>query len=118
MTGTIEASTTEVAGNPILGIGRVAATVEHSQTVLVSSGGKMFKKIQIDFIAAAFKLLRLLLTVTIWSCHAWVAPTFRLCHGFSPTKQGPRIIEIIILVVLAGIIIPVIVAPFAAGIKI
>jgi hypothetical protein len=115
MTGTIEASTTEVAGNPILGIGRVAATVEHSQTVLVSSGGKMFKKIQIDFIAAAFKLLRLLLTVTIWSCHAWVAPTFRLCHGFSPTKQGPRII---VLVVLAGIIIPVIVAPFAAGIKI
>jgi prepilin-type N-terminal cleavage/methylation domain-containing protein len=43
----------------------------------------MFKKMQTDFLAATFKLLRLLLAVTIWSCHAWVAPTFRLCHGLA-----------------------------------
>ncbi len=36
------------------------------------------------------ELLRLLLPLTIWSCHAWVAPTFRLCHGFAATVSGLR----------------------------
>ena len=41
----------------------------------------MFKKIKTDFRTAIFKLLRLILAITIWSCHVWVAPTFRLCQG-------------------------------------
>jgi len=61
--------------------------VEYGQTVQVSSGGKMLKKIQIDFVAATFKFLRLLLVVTIWSCHALVAPAVRLCQG---SDAGPH----------------------------
>jgi len=57
--------------------------VEYGLTISLSPGGKMFKKMQTDFVAATFKLLRLLLAVTIWSCHAWVAPIFRLCHGLA-----------------------------------
>ena len=48
----------------------------------------MLKKIQIDIVAATFRMLRLLLAVTIWSCHAWVAPTFRLCHGLAAAIFG------------------------------
>jgi prepilin-type N-terminal cleavage/methylation domain-containing protein len=64
--------------------------VEHGQSVQINPGGKMFKKMQTDLVAATFELLRLLLAVTIWSCHAWVAPTFTLCHGFAaePHPQG------------------------------
>jgi len=40
----------------------------------------MFKQIQIDVLAVTFRLLRSLLAITIWSCHIWVAPTFRLCN--------------------------------------
>jgi prepilin-type N-terminal cleavage/methylation domain-containing protein len=47
----------------------------------------MFKKMKIDFAAATLRMLRLLLVVTIWSCHAWVAPIFRLCHG---SEAGPH----------------------------
>ena len=43
----------------------------------------MLGKMQTDFVAVTFRLLRLLLAITIWSCHAWVAPTFRLCHGLA-----------------------------------
>ncbi|MGO8987538.1 MAG: prepilin-type N-terminal cleavage/methylation domain-containing protein [bacterium] len=43
----------------------------------------MFKKMQIDVAAVTFRSLRLLLPLTIWSCHAWVAPTFRLYHGLA-----------------------------------
>jgi prepilin-type N-terminal cleavage/methylation domain-containing protein len=43
----------------------------------------MIKKIQIDIVAPTFNLLRLLLAVTIWSCHAWVAPIFRLFRGLT-----------------------------------
>ncbi len=50
----------------------------------------MFKKIQIDTVATTFKLTRLLLAVTIWSCHAWVAPAFRLCHGLAAAASGLR----------------------------
>jgi prepilin-type N-terminal cleavage/methylation domain-containing protein len=38
---------------------------------------------QIDVAAVTFGSLRLLLPLTIWSCHAWVAPTFRLYHGLA-----------------------------------
>ncbi len=48
----------------------------------------MFKKMKIDFAAATFRMLRLLLVVTIWSCHAWVAPIFRLCHGLAAVIFG------------------------------
>ena len=40
----------------------------------------MFKKMKIDLPAIIFELHRLLLALTIWSCHIWVAPTFRLCN--------------------------------------
>ena len=43
---------------------------------------------QTEFLAATFKLLRLLLAVTIWSCHAWVAPIFRVCHGLAASVFG------------------------------
>lgn len=43
----------------------------------------MGKKMQNDFVAVTFTLLRFLLAATIWSCHAWVAPTFRLGHGLA-----------------------------------
>ena len=43
---------------------------------------------KIDFAAATFRMLRLLLIVTIWSCHAWLAPTFRLCHGLAAAIFG------------------------------
>jgi prepilin-type N-terminal cleavage/methylation domain-containing protein len=48
----------------------------------------MFKRMQIDVVAATFKLLRLLLVVTLWSCHAFVAPIFRLCHGLVDLTFG------------------------------
>ncbi|OGP95630.1 MAG: hypothetical protein A2157_09155 [Deltaproteobacteria bacterium RBG_16_47_11] len=50
----------------------------------------MFRKMQTDFVATSLKLLRLLLAVTIWSCHVLVAPAFRLCHGSGaePRPQG------------------------------
>ena len=43
----------------------------------------MLGKMQTDFVAVTLRLLRLLSAITIWSCHAWVAPTFRLCHGLA-----------------------------------
>ena len=54
----------------------------------------MFKKIQTDVVAATFKLLRLLLAVTIWSCHIWVAPTFRLSHVLAAATFGLRSLRI------------------------
>jgi len=48
----------------------------------------MFKKIQIDMVAATFKLLRLSLAVTIWSCHLLAAPAVRLCHSLAATIFG------------------------------
>ena len=48
----------------------------------------MFKKIQTDFMAPAFKVLRLILAITLWSCHVWVAPTFRLCQGLAAASSG------------------------------
>ena len=61
--------------------------VEHGQTVQLSPGGNMFKQIQIDVFAVTFGWLRLLSAITIWSCHAWVAPTFRWLHG-SASSSG------------------------------
>ena len=43
----------------------------------------MFKRIETEFVAATFRVLRLLLSITIWSCHARVAPTVRLGHGLA-----------------------------------
>jgi len=54
----------------------------------VSFGVKMLKKMQNNFVAAAFGLLRLLLAATIWSCHAWVAPAVRLYQGSAAVISG------------------------------
>ena len=50
----------------------------------------MFKKIDAGFGAATLKILRLSLPVTIWSCHAWVAPAFRVCHSLTSAAFGFR----------------------------
>ncbi len=42
--------------------------------------GLILSYIKNDLAAVALDLRRFLLALTIWSCHAWVAPTFRLCH--------------------------------------
>ena len=54
----------------------------------------MFKKMQINVVAVTFRLLRLLLALTIWSCHIWVAPTFRLCHVLAAATFGLRSLRI------------------------
>ncbi len=54
----------------------------------------MFKKMQINVAAVTFGLHRLLLAVTIWSCHIWVAPTFRLCHVLAAATFGLRSLRI------------------------
>lgn len=48
----------------------------------------MLKKMQTDVEAVTIRSLHLLLPLTIWSCHAWVAPTFRLYHGISATVHA------------------------------
>ena len=45
--------------------------------------GLILPYIKNDLAAVAFDLRRILLPLTIWSCHAWVAPTFRLYHGLA-----------------------------------
>ena len=62
--------------------------VEHGQRVQIDPGGKMFQKIKIDLAAVTFDLNRLLLAVTIWSCHGLVAPAVRLCHGLAAAVFG------------------------------
>jgi len=54
----------------------------------------MFKKMQINVVAVTFRLLRLLLALTIWSSHIWVAPTFRLCHVLAAATFGLRNLRI------------------------
>src|SRR3972149_10806062 len=54
----------------------------------------MFKKIKNDLAAVTFDLHRLLLALTIWSCHIWVAPTFRLCHVLAAATFGLRNLRI------------------------
>ena len=54
----------------------------------------MFKKMQIDVVAVTFRLLRLLLALTIWSCHIWAAPTFRLSHVLAAAASGLRSLRI------------------------
>jgi prepilin-type N-terminal cleavage/methylation domain-containing protein len=68
--------------------------VEYGQTIQISSGGKMFKKMQINVVAVTFRLLRLLLALTIWSSHIWVAPTYRLCHVLAAATFGLRSLRI------------------------
>jgi prepilin-type N-terminal cleavage/methylation domain-containing protein len=68
--------------------------VEYGQTIQISSGGKMFKKMQINVVAVTFRLLRLLLALTIWSSHIWVAPTFRICHILAAATSGLRSLRI------------------------
>jgi len=48
----------------------------------------MSKKIQINVPAVTFGSLRLLLPLTIWSCHACVAPAFRLYHDLTAAAFG------------------------------
>jgi len=48
----------------------------------------MLKKMQIDVATVTFRSLRLLLPLTIWACHAWVAPTFRFYHGLAATVHA------------------------------
>ena len=50
----------------------------------------MFKRIKTEFVAATFRILRLLLSITIWSCHVWLAPAFRLCHRLAAATFGFR----------------------------
>jgi prepilin-type N-terminal cleavage/methylation domain-containing protein len=50
----------------------------------------MFKKMKIDLVTVTFDLHRLLLALTIWSCHAWVASTYRLCHVLAAAVFGLR----------------------------
>jgi prepilin-type N-terminal cleavage/methylation domain-containing protein len=50
----------------------------------------MFKKMRIDLVAVAFDLRRFLLGLTIWSCHVWVAPTYRLSHVLAAAIFGLR----------------------------
>ena len=45
--------------------------------------GLILSYIKNDLAAVALDLRRFLLALIIWSCHAWVAPTFRLCHGLA-----------------------------------
>jgi prepilin-type N-terminal cleavage/methylation domain-containing protein len=54
----------------------------------------MFKKTQMNVVAVTFRWRRLILAVTIWSCHAWVAPTFRLCHVLAAATFGLRSLRI------------------------
>ena len=54
----------------------------------------MFKKMQINVVAVTFRLLRLLLALTIWSSHIWVAPTFRICHILAAAISGLRSLRI------------------------
>jgi len=49
---------------------------------------------KIDLAAVTFDLHRLLLALTIWSCHIWVAPTFRLCHVLAAATFGLRSLRI------------------------
>ena len=54
----------------------------------------MFKKMQINVVAVTFRLLQLLLALTIWSCHIWVAPTFKLSHVLAAAASGLRNLRI------------------------
>ena len=54
----------------------------------------MFKKIKVDLAAVTFDLHRLLLALTIWSSHIWVAPTYRLCHVLAAATSGLRSLRI------------------------
>jgi prepilin-type N-terminal cleavage/methylation domain-containing protein len=54
----------------------------------------MFKKMQTNWVAPSFVLHRLLLGLTIWSCHILVAPSFRLCHVLAAATFGLRSLRI------------------------
>jgi len=80
--------------------------------------------VQIDVVTVTVRSLRLLLPLTIWSCHAWVAPTFRLYHGLAAAVFGVRdanrpstprpleplnpagftVIELIVVIVIIGVL--------------
>jgi prepilin-type N-terminal cleavage/methylation domain-containing protein len=49
---------------------------------------------KIDLAAVTFYLHQLLLALTIWSCHIWVAPTFRLSHVLAAAASGLRNLRI------------------------
>jgi len=53
-----------------------------------------YEFIKTDLAAVTFDLHRLLLALTIWSCHIWVAPTFRLCHVLAAATFGLRSLRI------------------------
>jgi len=45
---------------------------------------------KIDWVALTLKLYRILLVITIWMCHVWVAPTFRLFRRLATATFGSR----------------------------
>jgi prepilin-type N-terminal cleavage/methylation domain-containing protein len=55
----------------------------------------MLRKTKIDLAAIIFGLHRLSLGLTIWSCHIWVAPTFRLSHVLAAAASGLRSLRIV-----------------------
>ena len=50
----------------------------------------MLKKMQIDWLTPNLRLLQILLAATLWTCHVWVAPTFRLFHRLAAATFGPH----------------------------
>jgi prepilin-type N-terminal cleavage/methylation domain-containing protein len=54
----------------------------------------MVIKMKIDWIAVTLSLHRILLAVTIWACHIWVAPTFRLFHRLAAAPFRSRRLHI------------------------
>jgi prepilin-type N-terminal cleavage/methylation domain-containing protein len=56
--------------------------------------GLILSHIKNDLAAVAFDLRRFLLALTIWSCHAWVAPTYRLSHVLAAATFGLRSLRI------------------------
>jgi len=64
--------------------------VEYSVPIQVRLGGKVLKKMQIDWLTPNLRLLQILLAATLWTCHVWVAPTFRLFHRLAAATFGPH----------------------------
>jgi prepilin-type N-terminal cleavage/methylation domain-containing protein len=45
-------------------------------------------KMELNAATVTFRVFRLWLAVTIWSCHVWIARAFRLCHGLAAAVSG------------------------------
>jgi prepilin-type N-terminal cleavage/methylation domain-containing protein len=49
---------------------------------------------KIDWVAITLRFYRILLTITIWTCHVWVAPTCRLFHRLAAATFGAHLLHI------------------------